>query len=295
MAAAKKKLILEMRVNEYTMRDVSPRVPYTVEEIGKVADECREAGASAFHFHGRTPNGAPDLAYETYRAIVERIRRGSDILIHPTLGAETQVRNPEARLSNIVQLVEAGLSPDFVPLDMGSSNWDQLNADGTDFLTQENTYVNTTATLRYFAETLRKMSVKPYLQIWNAAQLRLAEIFHRLGIVDGPVWLSLGHSRGATFANHPGTIAGLRAYLSLMPESMPVEWSAAVYGGNVLDLAPEILENAGHIALGTGDYAYPELGTPTNPEIVRRVVALAKEHGREIATPDEAKEMLGMS
>ncbi|MGW4131917.1 3-keto-5-aminohexanoate cleavage protein [Amycolatopsis japonica] len=293
--APKKKLILEMRVNEYTMRDVSPRVPYTVDEIGKVADECREAGATAFHFHGRTKNGAPDLSFETYRAIVDRIRKGSDILVHPTLGAETQVTDPTTRLSNILQLSENDLAPDFVPLDMGSSNWDQLNADGTDFLTQENTYVNTTATLKFFAETIRKLSVKPYLQIWNAPQMRLAEIFHRLGILDGPVWMSFGHSLGATFANHPGTVAGLRAYLSLIPEGLPNEWSAAVYGGDIFDIAAEVISNGGHLALGTGDFAYPKLGTPSNAEIARRVVEMAKELGREIATPDEAKEMLGMS
>ncbi|WP_162795132.1 3-keto-5-aminohexanoate cleavage protein [Nonomuraea lactucae] len=291
-----KKLILEIRANEYAMRDGNPHVPWTPEELGAEADACRAAGATIFHFHPRTPQGAPGLSYDTYHAVMNRIRAGSDILVHATLGAEQQTPDSSVRLDPIRKLTEDGLRPDFAPLDMGSSNLDLLTEDGTDFATTETVYINTTRTLRFFAESLRDLGVKPYPTIWNASQLRLTDVFHRMKILDGPVWASLTMSEGPAFCSHPGSLAGLNAYLSLIPDSLPIEWSALVYGGSLLKLAPEVIARGGHLAIGIGDYAYPEEGAPTNAELAERVVAMAKDiMGREVATPDEAREMLGMS
>ena len=63
---AKKKLIIEARVNEYMMREHNPHVPWTPAEIAEAAAEAREAGASIVHFHARNPDGYPAHAYETY-------------------------------------------------------------------------------------------------------------------------------------------------------------------------------------------------------------------------------------
>jgi 3-keto-5-aminohexanoate cleavage enzyme len=289
-----KKLILEMRVNEFAPRDVNPHVPFTVEELGVVADECREVGASMFHFHSRTPTGEPDFSYETYRDVMARVRGGSDILVHTSLGAEMQVADPATRLENVVRLVRDGLAPDLIPLDMGRSNFDLLTPDGSDFETTDKVYVNTTGTLKQFAEILRDEGIKPYLQIWNAPNLRLAEIFVDMGILDSPVWMTFGMSGGRSFINHPPTLAGLRAYRSLVPENLRGEWSATVFADNLFQIAPEVLDNGGHISIGIGDYAYPELGLPTNQELAQAVVDLARKHGRELASPSEAREMLGM-
>ncbi len=51
----------------------------------------------------------------------------------------------------------------------------------------------------------------------------------------------------------------------------------------------------GHVAVGLGDYAYTELGAPTNADVVREVARLARAMGREVATPDDTREMLGMA
>jgi uncharacterized protein (DUF849 family) len=63
----------------------------------------------------------------------------------------------------------------------------------------------------------------------------------------------------------------------------------------LFQLAAPIIAMGGHVSIGLGDYTYKELGTPTNAEIVRRVAEIARELGREVATPDEAKAMLGMA
>ncbi len=54
------------------------------------------------------------------------------------------------------------------------------------------------------------------------------------------------------------------------------------------------IERGGHVSPGLGDYHYPELGYPTNAEIVRTIVGMARAAGRDVATPDEAREILNM-
>ena len=66
------------------------------------------------------------------------------------------------------------------------------------------------------------------------------------------------------------------------------------FGGNLLALAAPIISLGGHIAIGIGDYTYHELGQPKNADIIRRVANIARELGREVATPEEAKRILGM-
>ncbi|HUN45156.1 MAG TPA: 3-keto-5-aminohexanoate cleavage protein [Stellaceae bacterium] len=93
----------------------------------------------------------------------------------------------------------------------------------------------------------------------------------------------------------PGTVRGLLAYLDFLPARWRIEWSVCNKIGNVFGSAAAAIEMGGHVAIGLGDYTYPELGAPTNGAVIRRVAALARSMGREVATPAEAREMLGMS
>lgn len=290
-----KKLIIEARINEYTGRDANPKVPWTAEEIGRTADAVREAGASIVHFHARTADGSPEVGYEAVREAVQRIRAGSDILIHPTLGVNVQSRDPEERLAPVLRLAEEGLRPDFAPMDMGTSNTSAVAEGGAGFLNEEGVYLNTTGTLAYFAERLREARVKPSLQIWNLSFLTAAETFHRLGLLDSPLWMCFVTGGPRQLSSHPATAAGLRAYLDNADAAVPAEWSVLASGADLLALAPLVIEEGGHLAIGLGDYAYPELGQPGNEEVVARVAELARRAGREIASPDEAREMLGLA
>lgn len=294
MQSVNKKIIIEVRANEYTMRDRNPHVPWMPDEIARDAAACREAGAASFHFHPRTFEGAPDLTYETYRTIIACVRDTSDILIQPTLGAFVQTTDPAARLGNIAHLAEDGLRPDFAPLDMGSTNADILDETGRHFLSESHVYQNSTGTLRYLAEKLRNLSVKPYLHIWNIPQLRLAGIFHRMGLLDGPLWMGLSHGGESAPIYHPANENGLRAYLGVFPVGVPIEWAANSFGASLLRFAPAVIEAGGHLSIGIGDHSYMEDGAPTNAELVRQAVKMARAMGREPATPEEAKALLVM-
>jgi len=289
------KLIIEVRANEYAMRDTNPNVPWTAAEIAETAAACRAAGAAIIHFHTRTDDGGPAFEAEAHMAAMVAVRAASDILIHATLGGPDRAANAQERIAPVIALAEAGLRPDFIPLDMGSSNVDIFDAAAGAFRSEESTYGNTTGTLRYFATTLKRFGIKPSLQIWNLPMLRWVTAFADIGLLDEPLWLNLLLSEGGYLAAHPGTIAGLRAFLDFLPARHRHQWIVTLGNADILRLAPEIIALGGHLCIGLGDYAHAERGAPSNAQLVAELARMAEAADRPLATPAEAKAMLGMA
>jgi 3-keto-5-aminohexanoate cleavage enzyme len=185
-------------------------------------------------------------------------------------------------------------SPHFAPMDIGSVNVDRYNARARRFETTELIYTNSTGTLAYFAENIRNAGMKPYVVSWNVGFTRYAEAFLDMGLLVEPVFLCFCLTDSTFLGGHPGTLKGLQAHLDFLPPNRRIEWSVCNFGGNLFALAAAIISLGGHISIGLGDYTYTELGQPTNADVVRRVVDIARDLGREIATPEEAKGILAM-
>lgn len=101
-------------------------------------------------------------------------------------------------------------------------------------------------------------------------------------------------SEGGLLAGNPGTVRGLEAMADFIPSDLQLHWSVMSVGGNLFPIVGAALERGGHVAIGLGDYPYSELGTPRNADLVERIAQMARETGREIATPSEAREILGV-
>lgn len=288
------KLIIEARVNEYAPRSPNPNVPWTPGEIARDAAAVREAGASIIHFHARKPDGAPDHATETYAAILQGIREAApELMVHPTLGQIT-LSDPERRIAHILELAkDPRLRPDFASLDLGSTNIDVFRGAREGFATGDRTYANPTGVLQRFLRAFRGAGVRPVLAAWTIPFLRTIGALMETGEAAEPGWVLLVHTEGGILGGHPATAEGLRAFLDHMPRRR-LHWSVCCKEGNLLPLAMEAIARGGHVAIGIGDYAYPHLGAPTNAELVAEVVALARQAGREVATPAEARAMLGL-
>jgi uncharacterized protein (DUF849 family) len=291
-----RKLIIEARVNEFMLREQgNPNVPYSPEEIARDAVACREAGASILHFHARKPDGAPDHDTASYAETVRRIRAYSDILVHPTLGYVTLDDSAERRLAHILEMAkDPATGPHFAPADMGSVNVDRYNEQARRFETTNLIYKNSTETLTYFTREIRAAGLKPYLVSWTIGFTRYIDAFMTLGLIDEPAYVCFCLTDNTWLGGHPGTMKGLQAHLDFLPRDKAVEWTVVNFGGNLFALAGAIIQLGGHISIGLGDYTYRELGQPTNADLVRKIAALARELGREVATPEEAKAILGM-
>jgi len=179
-------------------------------------------------------------------------------------------------------------------MDMGSTNVSVLRDGQYIPELEERIYQNSTATLHYFADHIRAWRLKPYLQVWNVSFMRETAQLARLGWVEQPVFVEFVCTDNHCIGGHPGTPKGLQALIDFLPEDVRVEWTVCNYGGNLLPLCGQAITQGGHISIGLGDYQYPELGTPTNADLIARVVEVAHACGREIATPQEAKQILGI-
>ncbi|MEQ1889465.1 MAG: 3-keto-5-aminohexanoate cleavage protein [Alphaproteobacteria bacterium] len=290
------KLIIEARVNEYAMRKRNPHVPWTSEEIARDAVACREAGASIVHFHAREENGAPCHDAARYAETIARVHEVSDVLVHPTLGANTLATSKEGRLAHILAMAKDKRSrPDFAPMDMGSTNIDAYDPEAKRFITTDQMYLNSTDTLLYFAKEIRAAGLKPMAAVWNITYLRQVIAFQEMGLFDDPVYMQFALTGDQILAGHPATPGGLDAFLGVMPKNMQAVWSVINYGGILLGLADKIIAAGGHIAVGLGDHPYTEIGAPANAGLIAKFADIARKHGRGIATPEEARKILRMN
>jgi len=294
MGRLMRKLIIEVRVNEYMMRDVNPNVPWTADDLARDAAAVQAAGASILHFHARRTDGSPAHDYEAYRDAIRAIRNASSLIVHPTLGQIT-VKGDEARVAHISRLADDRLTPELASIDLGSTNIDIYDPEKKSYNSTDKSYVNSTGTLIYLLKSFRKAGVKPMIACWSIPFVRTIEAFYDMGLLSGTTYALLVHTGGGQLGGHPPTPAGLRAYLDVLPPNRPIEWSVSSKPGNLFPTAAQAIQLGGHVAIGIGDHTYAELGAPTNAELVRRIVEMAKSYGRQIATPDEARQMLGLA
>ena len=148
-----------------------------------------------------------------------------------------------------------------------------------------------------YAEIARKMKeleVKPLIACWSIPFLRAVEAFLDMGEFVEPAMVNLVLCEGGIIGGHRGTSEGLTAYFHALPPSAKVAWTVCTKKGNILPVATLAIERGGHLSPGIGDYYYPELGYPTNAALVRHIASMSKAMGREVATPDEAREILNM-
>ena len=294
------RLATEARVNEYAGLEQNPDVPWLPDEFARDAAECQDAecqdaGAAILHFHGRQPGGAPDHRFESYRDTILATRAGCDALIHPTLGYVTVGATAEQRIANILRLAQdPATRPEFAPMDMDSTNVDGYDLAERRYTTKGLIYRNGTETLEYFAEAIHAQAMAPYLVAWNIGFTRQIGAFPDMGLRRGPAYVCFCLTGRAMLAGHPGTAEGLDAYTRFLPQGHAVEWTACNFNGDLLKLTEETITEGGHVSIGLGDYAYAEYGRPTNAELIRRVADQARSLGREVATPPEARAILGV-
>ena len=155
--------------------------------------------------------------------------------------------------------------------------------------------MNRTDTLELYAREFRAAGIKPTLVTWSIGFTRRALVMLDMGLVSEPAYVLVNMTDGPVLTGHPGTPEGLDAHLRFLPPDRRIEWASNIVGGNLLNLAQVTAERGGHLAPGIGDYPYRELGCPPNEEVVRRAAEIVRRAGREIASPDDTREILGLA
>ncbi|NEB41239.1 3-keto-5-aminohexanoate cleavage protein [Streptomyces sp. SID14515] len=271
----------------------SPHVPVTPEQIAASAVEAAGAGAAVVHIHVREPEtGAPSRDPRLYREVVERIREtGTDVVINLTAGMGGDlVIDPEAPLRQLPGTDLVGgldrlphvedLLPDICTLDCGSLNF----GDGS------NLYVSTPDMLRTGAKRIQELGVRPELEIFDTGQLWFAKQLLAEGLLDDPTvfQLCMGIPWGA-----PADPGVLQAMVNMLPQG--AQWASFALGRMQMPWVAQSILLGGHVRVGLEDNLYLGKGVKaTNGQLVERAVRITESLGSRVATPDEAREKLGL-
>lgn len=256
-------------------RDATPYIPITPGEITESAIECWKAGASVVHIHVRDPEtGQGTQDREIFRRVMEPLREKTDLLICMTTSGI-----PGKNLSIDERLAPVSLKPDLASLDAGS-----INLGG-------GVFINTPEFLDRATQVFQEFGVKPELEIFDLGMMVTCLRMRNEGKLKDPLHFQfvLGTPWGAPAT--PKT-------LLLLHEHLPANatWSIIGIGKNHLPMSMMALAMDGHIRVGLEDNLYYSRGklAEKNAQFVERIVRIAAEYGRDIATPNEARRMLGM-
>lgn len=288
-------LIIEVALNGGTPKARNPHVPRTPAEVASDGIACIDAGASIVHNHNDEPviggpNGvhAAEPYIEAWRAILKE-RPGA--ILYPTMAGGGPNTNIEERYAHIPALAKAGVLGMGL-VDAGSVSMGPADADGLP-APVDAVYLNTHRDARHMFDTCWELNAPPSVSIFDPSFLRVALAYYRKGRVHPGGIIKLYFGGPAAFWGLPPTRPALLAYLDML-DGTDLPWSVAVLQGDVIEsgLARTALELGGHVRVGLEDYAGPR--TPGNVELVRELVALAKEVGRPVAGVGEARAVLGM-
>ncbi|WP_435153414.1 3-keto-5-aminohexanoate cleavage protein [Haladaptatus sp. DFWS20] len=256
-------------------KEANPNIPETPQEIGCAAAAVEEAGAAVVHLHARKPNGERTFSTERFQAIDDAVREHTDDIIiqHSTggTGAPDEDRHLPLRTDP---------PPEMTSLDMGPLN-------RYDHLTSE----NTRGLVDSLYDEMEERGIKPELEVFNDGHRN--EVFgllERRDLAD-PVY--------ATLIFGPGTLTRPtpRNFLTAI-EDLPdgTLFNTLGFGKHQLPFSSMGIVFGGHVRVGLEDNVYYRRGelAESNAQLVRRVVRLADELEREVASPAQAREILGL-
>jgi len=253
-------------------RAQQPALPITPEEIAIAAQACALAGASIVHVHARNPDGSATQDPAVYRQIMDAVKVRSNVIVQVSTGGAVGM-TPQERLAPVT------LKPEMATLSMGSVNF------GGDV------FLNHPADMEVFARTMQEHGVKPELEIFDSGMLTTAKRWLDKGLIAGPLHFDL-------VLGIPGGMAGTPEALMYLKSQLPAgsTWTVAGIGAAQLPLGTLAILLGGHVRVGFEDNVFYRKGelARSNAQLVERITRISHELGRVVATPDEARTMLGL-
>ena len=256
-------------------RATTPYIPITPEEIVQSSLECWSAGASVVHIHVRDPKtGLGTQDPEIFRQVVAPLREKTDLVLCLTTSGIAGRNLPIEQ-----RLIPLELVPELASLDAGS-----INLGG-------GVFSNPPDFLDGAAKKMREKGIKPEIEIFDLGMVITALRMRQERKLDDPLHFQfvLGTPWGA-----PATPKSLLHLLEHIPDK--ATWSIIGIGQGHLPMSMMGLIMDGHIRVGMEDNVYYQRGVlaKTNAQFVERIVRIAGEYGREVASPEEARRILGL-
>ena len=277
MADLKDKVILTVATTGgYPTKEDSPYVPISPEEIARDVVDCARAGASVAHIHVRNAQGKATMDPAVFKDTVDRIRadKSHNIVLNLTTANGTGYTDEERMLA-IQELL-----PEMASYDCGSMNWQNAVV-----------FENSPTFLEELGLVMQECRIKPEIEVFDTGMLYNALYYLKKGVLQAPLHFQfvLGAPGGMT-----ATVKNLVFLHNLLPEG--ATWSALGIGKGHLPILYATLALGGHIRIGMEDNLYYSKGVlaVSNAQFVERAKRIIHEFGKEVATPEETREILGL-
>lgn len=254
-------------------KQMNPQVPITPAEIIETAVACEALGASIFHVHARDPvDQSASTDYAIFQEIHQGVMEKTRLIIQISTGgrAGSTYRQRNERLE---------LKPEMASLTTGSVNF------------PNSVYANSPDLIEALAADMLRLGIKPEMEIFDVSMINNALLLVKKELARPPLHFDfvLG-LKGAL----PATIEHLTHLKNTIPPD--ATWTVAGIGAAQLPMAAHAILMGGHVRVGLEDNIFYRKGElASNERLVRRVVELARILGREVATADEAREMLKLT
>jgi 3-keto-5-aminohexanoate cleavage enzyme len=255
-------------------KENNPAVPYTIEELVHEAKAAYDAGASIIHLHVREDDGTPTQSLDRFREAMAAIRVVCpQLILQPSTGGAVGMSNAE-------RTAPLALKPEMATLDCGTINFggDEI------FINSENTVVE-------FATLMKKAHIKPEIEVFDRGMVQLAAKVIKMGLIEENPHFNLVLGTGCGM---PGALEDVVYMVNSLPAGST--FTGTGIGRYEFPVACASILMGGHVRVGFEDNVYLSKGVlaGSNGELVEKAVRLARELGREIAQPDEARQILGL-
>lgn len=255
-------------------KESHPDLPETPAEIAETAAACEDAGASVIHLHARKENGERAFSRDRFQELTEAVREATDMVIqHSTGGTGVPL---EERLNPL----RTDPAPEMASLDMGPLNRYK-------HLTSENPRGMVDA----LYEEMRERGIKPEMEVFNPGHLNEVREFLDRADVAEPPYLGVLFGGGTLTPAHPRNLLNV---VDNLPDG--ARFNTLATGPHQLPLTTMGILLGGHVRVGFEDNLYFRKGelAESNAQLVERARRIAELLGRPVATPEEARKLLGL-
>jgi len=279
---------------------MSPYLPVTAAEIAESALGAAEAGAAIVHLHARNPeDGRPDQSPEAFEPFLKVIKQSSNVVVNITTGG-----SPYMSVEERVRPA-AMWQPEVASLNMGSMNfglfpmlkrykefrhdWEQKMLEDSHDLVFRNSFKD----IRYALDTLNATGARYEFECYDTSHLHNLHYFLSEGLVQAPLFIQTCFGLLGGIGPHPEEVLHMKRTADrLFGDNY--RWSVLGAGAAQMKVAAQAATMGGHVRVGLEDSLWLGRGqlAQTNAAQVNRVRQIIEGLGLEIATPDEAREIL---
>ncbi len=254
-------------------REMNPNVPLTPKEIAKQAYECWQEGAAVAHFHARDEQGNPTSDVNVYRQIMEEMDKYTDCDIIRQLSTGGRAGKSYTERGQMICL-----GAEMASLATGSSN----------FPTKGN--YNDPETVAFLSGEMKKYGTKPEIEVFDTAMLWNALRLVEKGEIEAPLHFNFVMGMPGS---QPASAKALMYLYDHLPENCT--WGVTIIGKEHVALSTMALALGGNVRVGLEDNVFYTKGVlATNIDLFKRMKNIALAMGKQIATPDEARQMMNI-